>query len=133
MNQPESEEVWSSFASSFSPAGAAAVAQLYTDDAVLMPADGTFVEGPAAIGRSAERRGRGVRAGGGRAIDTHIISTHRGGNLEVVVGRYALDVEIDGGGSATENGHYVVVYRHEEDGGRRLVIDISTVEGLPHW
>ena len=129
MNQPESEEVWSSFASSFSPAGAAAVAQLYTDDAVLMPADGTFVEGPAAIERWLES----VRAGGGRAIDTHIISTHRGGNLEVVVGRYALDVEIDGGGSATENGHYVVVYRHEEDGGRRLVIDISTVEGLPHW
>ena len=100
------------FMDAIARADADAAADLYTEDARMMPADSPMVEGKAAV------RGFWVGAieqlGVKRAqLDTIAIETS--GDLACEVGRFALTIQPPGAEAVVARGKYAVVWKHVGD------------------
>jgi uncharacterized protein (TIGR02246 family) len=106
------------FIAVFRAADAGAVADCYTNDAQLLPANSEPVSGRTAI----EGFWRGVMGMGIASVKLETVEVEGQGDLAVEVGRYTL-AGADGG--ALDNGKYVVVW-HRDAGTWKLHRDIWT-------
>ena len=106
------------FMAVFRASDAAAVADCYTSDAQLLPANSEPISGRDAI----EGFWRSVMGMGIAGVKLDTVEIESQGDLAVEVGRYAL-TGADGG--ALDNGKYVVVW-HRDAGTWKLHRDIWT-------
>ena len=111
----------------FNKGDAAAVAGMYTKDAKLLPPNSEMVEGTQNI----QAYWQGAIGAGAKldALDT--VHVEWQGDMTAEVGRYTLTIPQAGGGSMTDQGKYLVVWKRQ---GRtwKLALDIwNTNKPLP--
>lgn len=112
------------FVASMNTGDAATTAALYTEDAIMLPPDGTRIEGRAKIQELLQSF---VDAKTEYShIDAREIGVDR--NLAWNAGTYEAQFVADDGQLATEKGTYVAVWRREADGAWRMQVDTWTVE-----
>jgi len=105
-----------------------AVAALYTEDAVLMPAELANTAGPAGDPRVLRRR----QADGVARPDAKDSSVGGEGDTACEVGQYTLQIKRPGGELVADKGKYVVIWKQAADRSRKLAVDIwNTDEPLP--
>lgn len=105
---------------------AAAVAQFYTDDAVMMGADGVVARGRQGI---QEYFAKAFATSGGLQVTPTAFDAS--GDLAYDSGRYSQDVTPPGGQPMKVSGHYVVVLKRQADGAWKIVHHIATPEAQP--
>ena len=108
------------FAAAFNSGDGAGVANLYTEDAALLPPDGKRVDGRAAIGEFWQ----GAIDGGLSNISLKAVEIEESGNYAYEVGDFSLDAPGEGGAKTTVNGKYIVVWKKNGDGIWQLHRDI---------
>jgi uncharacterized protein (TIGR02246 family) len=96
------------------------VADLYTEDAVLLPPGAARVDGKAAIGTFWQ----GAIDSGLTDADLETLEVVEAGDLAVEVGTVGLSAPTSDGGSAAVTGKYIVVWQRGDDGTWRLHRDI---------
>jgi uncharacterized protein (TIGR02246 family) len=120
--------VRSRYQAAYNAGDAAAVAALYTDDAISMPDHHAALEGKAAIQQYLQEM---------FAQYTHSLNVTPGdteitGDLAHEHGTFSLTVTPKAGGNAmTENGKYLVVLKRQADGSWLIHHDIENA-GNPH-
>ncbi|MGQ0762211.1 MAG: YybH family protein [Acidobacteriota bacterium] len=97
------------FVAEFNKGNAAAVAQIYAADAQLLPPNDKMVEGRAAI----QTFWQGAIGAGLKLSSLSIATLTPAGNLAVETGKYVSTIPAAGGGTTTDEGKYVVVWRRE--------------------
>jgi uncharacterized protein (TIGR02246 family) len=96
------------FVAAFNRGDAAAVAALYAVDAKLLPPNGPIVEGRANI----QTFWAGGISAGLKIVSLTATDVNVAGNLAIETGKYVSTVPA-GGGTTTDEGKYVVVWRRE--------------------
>lgn len=99
---------------------AAAMAALYTTDAVVFPPDQSPISGRAAI----EEFWKGSLVAGVSKVQLTTTDVERSGDLAVESGTFAMTVKPSGKEAQTAHGKYVVVWKHQKDGSWKLHRDI---------
>lgn len=99
------------FAAAFSAGDASAVAALYTEDAMLLPPNGDFVSGKAAI----QAFWRSVLDMGVASAKLTVAEAESFGDTAWEVGRYNL---YTAAGDPIDEGKYIVVWKRTEEGWR---------------
>jgi len=116
------------FVEAYNRGDIAAVAALYTDDAVLMPPNSPMMRGRQAIQQFWEE----ARQMGLRDPTLRTIQLEERGDTAYEVGEYTLQIEMPGGELENDKGKYVVVWKQTADGSRKLAVDIwNTDSPLP--
>lgn len=107
------------FIEAFNKGDAAAVANMYTADARLLPPNGEMVEGRENI----QKFWQGGISAGLKLVTLETVHVESQGNIAVEVGRYTLTITSAGGATTTDKGKYVVQWKRE---GRnwKLAVDI---------
>lgn len=106
------------FTEAFNKGDAAAVANLYTTDARMLPPNSEIVEGRANIQKFwQDAISAGMKLG---SLETLHVETQ--GNIAVEIGHYTTTIAA-GGTTITDKGKYVVVWKRE-GGSWKLAIDI---------
>jgi uncharacterized protein (TIGR02246 family) len=101
-----------------------AVAELYTEDAALLPPDGARVDGRAAIGEFWQ----GAIDSGLADADLEVVEVTESGDLAYEVGAFSLSAPGADGARATVAGKYVIVWQRGDDGTWRLHRDIWNMD-----
>ena len=114
----EVEALNARFADAFNAADARGIADCYTRDAQLLPANSDIVSGRGAI----EEFWRGAMASGVAGVTVESVEVEAQGDLAVDVGRYSLR---GADGATLDRGKYMVLL-HREGGSLRLHRDIWT-------
>jgi len=110
------------FAAAYNAGDAAAVAELYTDDAVVMPDHHAAVVGKAAI----QQYLQGLFAQYTANLTITPGDTEITGDLAHEHGTFAMTVTPKAGGNAmTDNGNYLVILRRQADGSWKIHHDID--------
>ena len=99
---------------------AAALADLYHDDARFLPPGMEPCEGRAAIQAAMQQ----LLDMGARSLNVEPIDVREGEDLTIEYGRYRLEVEPEGAEAMTDVGTYVVVHETREDGSTKILLDI---------
>ncbi len=97
------------FIEAFNKGDAAAVANLYTMEARLLPPNAEIVEGRANI----QKYWQGAITAGLKMVSLEATHIETQGNLAVEVGRYNATVPGAGGATTTDKGKYIVVWKKE--------------------
>ena len=105
---------------------AAAVAQLYADDAVLMTVEGTVVRGRQGV---QEYFAKAFSTSAGLQVTPG--SFDASGDLAYESGSFSQDVTPPDKKTMKVSGHYVVVLKRQADGAWKLVQHINTPEAPP--
>jgi uncharacterized protein (TIGR02246 family) len=107
------------FIEAFNKGDAAAVANLYTIDARVLPPNGEMVQGRANI----QSFWQGAITAGLKMVSLETVHVETQGNLAIEVGRYVTTAPGAGGTTTTDNGKYVVFWKRQ---GRswKLAVDI---------
>lgn len=107
------------FIEAFNKGDAAAVANLYTIDARVLPPNSEIIEGQANI----QNFWQGAISAGMKMVSLEAVHVETQGNIAVEVGRYTTTVPGAGGATTTDKGKYVVVWKRQ---GRswKLAVDI---------
>lgn len=107
------------FIEAFNKGDAAAIANMYTMDARVLPPNSEMVEGRANI----QKYWQGAMTAGLKIVSLEAVHVEPQGNIAVEVGRYTLTIPGAGGTTTTDKGKYVVVWKRE---GRswKLAVDI---------
>ena len=103
------------FIEAFNKGDAAAVANLYTMDARVMPPNNEMVEGRANI----QKFWQGAIIAGVKMVSLETVNVETQGNIAVEIGRYTTS----GPGATTDKGKYVVMWKREGQSWK-LAIDI---------
>ena len=111
------------FMGAFKRGDAAAMANLYTPEAQLLPANSDFVRGTAAI----RTFWQGVMDLGLEDASLETIEVEAHGDTAIEVGRYRL---LAAGGAVADSGKYVVVWKNDK-GTWKLHRDIWTTSQPP--
>jgi uncharacterized protein (TIGR02246 family) len=99
---------------------AAALADLYTDDATLLPPDSEMIKGKEGI--EAFWSG-GIQMGiKGLALTT--VDVYGSGDLAYEIGKFILTIQPEGQEPIEQKGKYVVVWKKTTDGSWKLHVDI---------
>jgi len=109
-------DAWSA---AFNAGDAAAVATLYSENAMLLPPDATQVQGRQAI----QDVFQGWVDDGLKNIKFDLVEVEESGDLAFEVGLFSVDYPGEGGQMATATGNYLVVWKREADGVWRLYRD----------
>jgi uncharacterized protein (TIGR02246 family) len=105
----------------------AAVAAMYTDDAVLLPPNFQMLEGRQAIQDFwALARQIGIRD---LSLETGRVEER--GDAAWEIGVYTLKIQPEGAGPTEDKGKYVVVWKRAGDGSWRLAVDIWNTNSPP--
>ena len=99
---------------------AAGVAELYTEDAALMPPGAARLDGRDAI----RQYWQGMLDAGVGDISTATQEVEEAGNSAVEVGTISATAPGDGDARVTLTGKYIVIWRRDEGGNWRLHRDI---------
>ena len=97
------------FIEAISKGDAAAVANLYTMNARLLPPNGDIIEGRANI----QKYWQAAITAGAKIQALDIVDLDEQGNTAIEVGRYTTTLPGAGGATTTDNGKYVVVWKRE--------------------
>ena len=97
------------FIEAFNRGDAAAVANMYTVDARVLPPNAEMVEGRANI----QKFWQGAITAGFKMVSLDAINVETQGNIAVEVGTYTITVPGAGGVTTTDKGKYVVVWKRE--------------------
>jgi uncharacterized protein (TIGR02246 family) len=108
------------FMEAFNSGNAVAVAELYTEDAAVLPPDGKRVDGRKGV----EEFWHGAIKGGMKNLTLKAIEVEERADLAYEVGAFTLDMPSEGGGPSTVGGKYVVIWKKGNDGSWRLHRDI---------
>lgn len=111
------------FMDAFSRSDAAGVAELYTEEAKLLPPGSEMLTGRAAI----ESFWQGAMDMGIKAAELTTIEVESEGGLACEIGRFALSVQPENAEKTVMTGKYVVVWKNQ-DGVVKLHIDIWNID-----
>lgn len=113
------EENSKAFVDAFNKGDAAAVAAMYTTDAKLLPPNAAMIEGRPGI----QTFWAGAASAGLKLVSLTASDVTATGVYAVETGKYVATVPASGGGTSTDEGKYVVVWRRD---GRawRIIRDI---------
>lgn len=114
------EAALTKFTGAFNSGNAAAVGQMYTEDAAVLPPDGKRVDGRKGV----EEFWQGAIKGGMKNLTLKALEVEESANLAYEVGAFTLDVPSKGGALSTVAGKYLVVWKKGDDGTWRLHRDI---------
>jgi uncharacterized protein (TIGR02246 family) len=115
------------FEAALSSRDAAAAAKVYTHDATLVAPAADVMRGRPAI----ERFWRtGVEAGI-EQVELAVLELQLRGDVAFEVGRYALHLAPESGGSIVDRGRYLVVHRIEADGRWRRAAEMFSPDAAP--
>lgn len=114
------EKEGTAFAEAFNRGDIAAVAAMYSDDAIAFPPDGDMVRGRSAI----EALWKGTRDSGVQTIAFTVQDVHSSGDLAVEVGRADLKIQPPNQPESFQTVKYVVVWKREKGGAWKLFRDI---------
>lgn len=103
------------FEATYARGDAASMAELYTEDGMLLPTGSDFVQGKPAI----QQFWQGVMDMGIDEAELEIVELEDHGDTAVEIGRYTLS----GDGQVMDRGKYLVVWK-QEDGEWKLHRDI---------
>ena len=107
------------FTEAFNKGDAAAVANMYTMDARLLPPNGETVQGRANI----QKFWQGAISAGVKIVSLELVDVETQGNVAVEVGRYTTTIPGAGGTTTTDKGKYVLVWKRE-GGSWKIAVDI---------
>jgi uncharacterized protein (TIGR02246 family) len=99
---------------------AAAIAALYTSDALVLPPDQEMAKGRA----GAEKVFGGMLKAGVNSVGLHTETVERAGDYAIETGTVTVTVQPEGKAAQTSNGKYVVVWKRQSDGSWQLHRDI---------
>jgi uncharacterized protein (TIGR02246 family) len=107
------------FIEAFNKGDAAAVANMYTNDARVLPSNSEIIEGHANI----QKFWQGAISSGMKLVSLEMVNLETHGNSAVEIGHYTSTIPGAGGITTTDKGKYVVVWKRE---GRswKLAVDI---------
>ena len=111
------------FEQTFGRGDAAGMADLYTNDGMLLPTGSDFVQGKEAI----QEFWQGAMDMGIKEAKLDIVEVERHGDATTEVGRYELS---DAGGEVMDQGKYIVVWK-QEGGQWKLHRDIWNTSQSP--
>jgi len=97
---------------------AAALAEMYAEDAKLMPQGGDIVNGRAAIQEFWAAEIAATPEGVTNALET--VEVHGSGDMAYEIGRFSATVE----GEVIGEGKYLVAWQQQPDGSWKIVVDI---------
>jgi uncharacterized protein (TIGR02246 family) len=103
------EENTKQFIEAFNKGDAAAVANMYTMDARVLPPNSEMVEGRANI----QKFWQGAITAGLKMSTLETVHVEQQGNLAVEVGRYTTTMSGAGDTTTTDQGKYVVVWKRD--------------------
>ena len=106
---------------------AAALSNLYGEDARFMPPNMPPAEGRAAIKAAMQQ----LLDMGASSLDVEPIETRETGDSTIEYGRYTLGLEPPQGPAMTDVGKYVIVHQDQGDGSTRIVLDIFSSNSPP--
>lgn len=115
------------FAEAYNQGDVAAVAALYTDDAVLMPPNLEMLRGKEAI----EQFWAGARQMGVLDPALETVQVEESGDMACEIGVYTLKIQPEGGQATTDKGKYVVLWKRQGDGSWKLAVDIWNTNSPP--
>lgn len=127
MTVAEVDAVAQGFHDGVASRDAAAIADLYHDDARLLAAGMEPAEGRSAI----EAAWRQLLDMGARSVEVQPIDVREAGDLTVEYGRYILELEPEGGERMTDVGKYVVVHEAREGGPTKILLDCFNSNSPP--
>ena len=107
------------FTEAFNKGDAAALANMYTTDARVLPPNGEMVEGRPNI----QKFWQGAMTAGMKIVGLETVHVETQGNVAVEIGRYTTTMPVAGGTTKTDKGKYVVVWKREGESWK-LAIDI---------
>jgi len=114
------EEAAIAWESAFNAGDGKGVAELYTEDAALLPPGAERVDGKAAIAEFWQ----GAIDAGLAGADLETVEVVEAGDLAYEVGAVRLSAPTEDGERVSVSGKYIVVWQHADDGAWRLHRDI---------
>jgi uncharacterized protein (TIGR02246 family) len=114
------EETNTQFVQAFQQGDAAAVAALYTEEAVLLPPNSGIIRGRTAV----EETFKSLIEMGVKDLSLTTVDVGGSGDMAYEIGRYALTVQPEGQAAMADSGKYVVVWKKQVDGSWKLHVDI---------
>ena len=99
---------------------AAAVANLYTEDATLLPPGSPSVKGRNNI----QQYWQAFFDAGASDAQLHVIDVTAFGDMAYEIGAFEANLPAPQGGTARTQGKYVVIWKRQPDGGIKLLADI---------
>ena len=107
----------------------AAVAALYTADAVVLPPNAEMVRGRQGVKEFFDAL---IQQMGVPRLTLDTIQVDEVGDTACEVGAYTMKLQPSGGEPVSDNGKYVVVWKRQTDGSWKLAVDIwNTNAPLP--
>jgi len=123
------EETNAEFSAVASRGDAAAIAALYTDDAVVLAPNAEMVRGKQAIKGLFDGM---IQQMGAPQLTLRTIQVDEVGDMANEIGEYTLKFQAAGGEPVTDIGKYVVIWKRQGDDSWKLHIDIwNTNSPLP--
>ena len=123
------EETNAQFSAAASRGDTAAVAALYTDDAVVLPPNAPMVRGRQAIKGFFDALTEQM---GVPQLTLETIQVDEVGDTACEVGAYSMRLQPPGGEPVSDGGKYVVVWKRQSDDSWKLAVDIwNTNSPLP--
>lgn len=116
----EIEKLTAQFAKAVTNKDFAALGPFYEERARLLPPGAPMVEGQAAI-QAAQQK---MIEGGVQALDLECVDVIEAGDFAIEIGRTTVTIQLLGLFSITRTGKSVVVWRRQNDGTLKIVVDM---------
>ncbi len=127
MVQQEIKQNSARFGEAYSRGDVAAVAALYSEDAVLLPPNSQMLRGREAI----QQFWAGARQMGVREAALETVQVEESGDMAWEIGAYTLKIQPEGGQATTDRGKYTVVWKRQTDGSWKMAVDIWNTNSPP--
>lgn len=115
------EKLGAAFTDAFNQGDIAAVAAMYSDDAMVFPPDSDMVQGRSAI----EAMWKGTRDSGMKDLAFTVLDVHSSRDLAVEVGKADFKIQLANQAEpSSQTVKYVVVWKRQKDGAWKLFRDI---------